>query len=119
MDKKLLSESDICDKFIRPAMVKAGWGSMVLIDQTMVNGFQPFKDAMAKLMRDGMSGVAITRVTLSKLADAKFPLPPIAEQSRIVARVEELRQLCSDLRQCLAASRTTQSHLTEALVESV
>jgi type I restriction enzyme R subunit len=25
MDKKLLSESDICDKFIRPAMERAGW----------------------------------------------------------------------------------------------
>ena len=25
MDKKKLSESDICDKFIRPAMEQAGW----------------------------------------------------------------------------------------------
>ena len=25
MDKKSLSESDICDKFIRPAMERAGW----------------------------------------------------------------------------------------------
>jgi type I restriction enzyme, R subunit len=28
MDKKKLSESDICDKFIRPAMVAAGWSGM-------------------------------------------------------------------------------------------
>ena len=28
MDKKQLSESDICDKFIRPAMVAAGWNGM-------------------------------------------------------------------------------------------
>ena len=67
-------------------------------------------------MRDGMSGVAITRVTLSKLADAKFPLPPLAEQSRIVSRVEELRQLCNDLRQRLGECRTTQSHLADALL---
>jgi type I restriction enzyme R subunit len=25
LDKKQLSESDICDKFIRPAMEQAGW----------------------------------------------------------------------------------------------
>ena len=25
MNKKNLSESDICDKFVRPAMVNAGW----------------------------------------------------------------------------------------------
>ncbi len=28
MDKTHLSESDICDKFIRPAMVAAGWNGM-------------------------------------------------------------------------------------------
>ena len=48
-----------------------------------------------------------------------FALPPLPEQSRIVARVEELRRLCDDLRQRLSASQTTQGHLAEALVESV
>ncbi|CDS55321.1 Type I restriction-modification system, restriction subunit R [Polaromonas sp. CG9_12] len=28
MDKKKLSESDICDKFIRPAMERAGWNGL-------------------------------------------------------------------------------------------
>ena len=46
-----------------------------------------------------------------------LPLPPAAEQTRIVARVTELRHLCADLRQRLTASQTTQSHLAEALVE--
>lgn len=45
------------------------------------------------------------------------PLPPAAEQSRIVARVEELRCLCDELRQRLSASQATQAHLAEALVE--
>ena len=67
-------------------------------------------------MRDGMSGVAITRVTLSKLADAKFPLPPLAEQSRIVSRVTALRRLCADLRQRLAEREAVQARLAEALV---
>ena len=31
----------------------------------------------------------------------------------------ELRRLCTDLRQRLAASQTTQTHLADALVESV
>lgn len=70
-------------------------------------------------MRDGMSGVAITRVTLSKLCDARFPLPPLAEQSRIVTRVTSLRRLCTDLRQRLTASQSTQAHLAEALVQEV
>lgn len=67
-------------------------------------------------MRDGMSGVAITRVTLSKLADAMLPLPPLPEQARIVTRVVHLRSLCADLRQRLTQSQTTQAALAEALV---
>jgi type I restriction enzyme, S subunit len=45
-----------------------------------------------------------------------LPLPPLAEQHRIVARVEELRRLCADLRMRLNAARETQSRLADALV---
>ena len=48
-----------------------------------------------------------------------MPLPPLAEQLRIVARVESLRRLCADLRQRLAARKTTQAHLAEALIDEV
>ncbi len=44
------------------------------------------------------------------------PIPPLAEQSRIVTRVAQLRRLCADLRQRLAASQATQAQLAEALV---
>ena len=47
------------------------------------------------------------------------PLPPRAEQSRIVTRVAQLRRLCADLRQRLAASQSTQGRLAEALVSTV
>lgn len=70
-------------------------------------------------MRAGMTGVAITRVTLSKLSVALTPLPPLTEQARIVTRVESLLRLCADLRQRLAARQTTQAHLAKALIEEV
>ena len=44
-----------------------------------------------------------------------LPLPPRAEQSRIVTRVNELRRLCSDLRQSLTAGQSVQTHLADAL----
>jgi type I restriction enzyme S subunit len=47
------------------------------------------------------------------------PLPPLSEQRRIVSRVTELRRLCADLRQRLAASQSTRSLLASALVEQV
>lgn len=47
--------------------------------------------------RDAMKGAAITRVTLSVLSASLLPLPPLAEQRRIVAKVEELMCLCDAL----------------------
>ena len=58
------------------------------------------------------------KVNQATVAGAPIPLPPIAEQSRIVTRVTALRRLCADLRQRLADAQTTQSHLAQALVES-
>ena len=64
------------------------------------------------------SGSAIPNLSTAQIRDIVIPLPPIAEQPRIVARVTELRRLCAALRQRLAAAQTTQTHLAEALVES-
>ena len=46
-----------------------------------------------------------------------LPLPPLAEQKRIVAKVDELMSLCDQLSTRLQASQTTQLNLAEALVE--
>ena len=48
-----------------------------------------------------------------------MPVPPSAEQTRIVTRVTALRRLCSDLRQRLAERQSVQARLAQALVASV
>jgi type I restriction enzyme, S subunit len=53
----------------------------------------------------------------TKLRNIRVPLPPREEQTRIVARVTELRRLCTDLRHRLDRSRTTQTSVADALVE--
>ena len=45
-----------------------------------------------------------------------IPLPPLAEQTRIMTRVIKLRALCADLRRCLSARQAVQGHLADALV---
>jgi type I restriction enzyme S subunit len=58
----------------------------------------------------------LASINMTQLKDCAFPVPPLAEQSRIVTRVAQLRRLCADLRQRLSASQSTQAHLAEALV---
>ena len=45
------------------------------------------------------------------------PVPPLAEQRRIVAKVDELMALCDQLKSRLSDAQTTQLHLADALVE--
>ena len=64
-------------------------------------------------------GIGAKHVNVGDMRRAVVPLPPLAEQRRIVARVEELRRLCAQLRERLTAARRTQSQLADALVAEV
>lgn len=66
---------------------------------------------------DVQVGVSREGLSIAKLGQFLIPVPPLAEQSRIVARVIDLRRLCADLRQLLAARQTVQARLAEAFVE--
>ncbi|WP_217633882.1 restriction endonuclease subunit S [Hymenobacter psychrophilus] len=68
------------------------------------------------VMRDDMSGVAITRVTLKKLANALVQLPPLAEQAEIVAEVERRLSTIDALEQTLAAELKRAERLRQSLL---
>ena len=70
-------------------------------------------------LKENDSATAQPVISGRKVYPIVVALPPLSEQSRIVARVESLRRLCADLRQRLAARQTTQAHLAEALVKEV
>ncbi|WP_166365341.1 restriction endonuclease subunit S [Pseudomonas akapageensis] len=70
-------------------------------------------------MRAGMTGVAITRITLAKLNNAIIPLPPLAEQHRIVAKVDELMALCDRLETQQADAESAHARLVQALLDSL
>jgi len=52
----------------------------------------------------------------TKLSSTVVPVPPLAEQRRIVAKVEQLMALVDELETQLAASRATAANLLSALV---
>nr|WP_296018572.1 restriction endonuclease subunit S [uncultured Acidovorax sp.] len=64
-------------------------------------------------------GTGQPNVNGTALSELTLPLPPLAEQSRIVTRVTALRRLCADLRQRLAERQSVQARLAGALVAQV
>ena len=65
------------------------------------------------------SSTTISILNKGKWEEIPLALPPLAEQSRIVTRVTQLRRLCFELRQRLAEREAVQARLAEALVQQV
>ncbi|NBN80301.1 restriction endonuclease subunit S [Microvirga tunisiensis] len=55
-------------------------------------------------------------VSASNLKEVRFPLPPLAEQRRIVAKVDELMALCDQLETSLTSADETRKKLLDALL---
>ena len=68
----------------------------------------------AGILETYYTGVGIPHFTGVALSKIVFPLPPVAEQHRIVAKVDELMALCDRLEGQLATSRTESRRLLEA-----
>jgi type I restriction enzyme S subunit len=64
------------------------------------------------------SGMADSQLNISqdKLKAAPIPLPPLAEQKRIVAKVDELMTLCDQLEAHITHTQTLNTHLMESLI---
>jgi type I restriction enzyme S subunit len=62
------------------------------------------------------TGGAAPRVNMSVVRAYPIPIPPLAEQHRIVAKVDELMALCDRLGASLAAADETRRRLLEALL---
>jgi type I restriction enzyme, S subunit len=55
-------------------------------------------------------------LNLNQVRSAVVPLPPLAEQRRIVAKVDELMAVCDELEESLAAEQTERGRLLDALL---
>ncbi len=63
------------------------------------------------------SGIAAKGIKSSRLVDVCIPLPPLAEQTEIVARVEGLMKHCQALAAEIAQTRTHAAHLLQAVLK--
>ena len=74
-----------------------------------------FKERMISLVDRSSHGTC--KLISDKLWMQIFAIPPINEQHRIVKKVDELFEICDQLKDKLQQSRQTQVHLTDALVD--
>ncbi len=67
-------------------------------------------------MRLKAEGGAQPNLNLRKIKELRFDLPPLAEQHRIVAKVDELMALCDELETSLTSADETRKKLLDALL---
>ena len=68
-------------------------------------------------LRSQAAGGAQPNLNLGKISQTVIPIPPLAEQKRIVTKVDELMGLCNSLKARIQQAQTTQAHLADAIVE--
>ena len=111
MDKKSLSERDICTKFITPALVNSGWDlhSQIREEVTFTQGRVIVR---GRLVSRGKA----KRADYILYHKPNIPIPPFEEQKRIVAKVEQLMALCDELQARLNQSQDDSGKLIDAVL---
>ena len=56
-------------------------------------------------------------ISVTKSRSIALPVPPLEEQYRIVAKVDELMTLCDQLKTCLTEAQIAQLHLADTMVK--
>lgn len=99
--------------FVSVALVKAPW-DLVSVEFLRLLVDSPF---VRKQSAEGTQGIGNKNLVLRTIGAFQIPLPPLAEQKRIVTKVDALIALCDDLKARTADAGQTQMRLADAIVE--
>ncbi|NMF59085.1 restriction endonuclease subunit S [Pseudanabaena yagii] len=102
-----------CDHFIR-----------LRISQNFSSSVYLCKVAKSKILREQIISKFITTagqktVNQNHISSLLFPLPPLAEQHRIVAKIDQLMTLCDELEKQIDAAESKQTNLLNSLMAKV
>ena len=128
---KFCTESDVMVGRYGASVGKVFWGkdgaynvALIRIHNDFDSYFSGFiflllKSPLGQKLFTGISRSAQDGFNKDDIAPALLPLPPIAEQHRIVAKVDELMVLCDQLEQQTEQSLTAHQTLVEALLNTL
>jgi type I restriction enzyme, S subunit len=74
---------------------------------------------LQQAIRNNATGTTAQGIKAAKLKLIHVPLPPLAEQKRIVAKVDQLMALCDSLEAALRRAESTAQKLAEAVVAEI
>lgn len=112
-----IGKTTIIDNSILPALLNQ---NMWRIRSYGKHIFSRYEYLLVKILNSKIEG--LTQSTHGHFAMGDFTkrtllIPPLAEQHRIVAKVDELMAMCDQLKTRLADAAQTQRHLADAIVE--
>lgn len=99
--------------------------ALIRFDHTSVNPFYSRIVLNSPLALDEFNRIKVgggthtNKLNLGDLHTVAFPLPPLAEQRRIVERVDELMALCDRLETSLGTADDTRNRLLESILHDV
>lgn len=73
-------------------------------------------DGMREMNRLAITSAGLFSLSVGKIRRITIPLPPLAEQHRIVAKVDELMALCDQLEASITTGEQTRTRLLEAVL---
>lgn len=73
-------------------------------------------EPMQSLIHEYATGLTAKGIKATRLKPLPIPIPPLAEQHRIVAKVDELMGLCDELEASLTSGEETRSRLLDSLL---
>ena len=78
--------------------------------------YELMSDPMQRLIEEHATGLTAKGIKAAKLKPIPIPIPPLAQQHRIVAKVDELLAICNQLEDSLNASTDTRRRLLDTVL---
>ncbi|MFK5914983.1 MAG: restriction endonuclease subunit S [Woeseiaceae bacterium] len=72
------------------------------------------KESISSFAKEAVGQASINQAQVGSI---KTPLPPLAEQERIVVKVDVLMEICKQLKSNIIEAQTTQQYLADAITE--